>query len=236
MTKRRTFCGSAEHGIHRRSFLGRAALLGGATMQGLELLKQPAVAETLKQNEKRVILLWLAGGASQLETWDPKPGRPTGGPFAAIRTSEPGLQISELMPKMAQRMRHTAVLRSLNTRDGNHGTAARLMHLGRRDEPNVKYPDLGAVCARELTKADAQVPEYVAFYTATEGRANAVGQSGFLGARYMPMFLTTNTKPENLDREAGLSELDHRARADLRALLRPPVRCRSHFLNTRQSQ
>jgi uncharacterized protein (DUF1501 family) len=188
-------------------------------MTALNLLKEPALAEELKRKNKRVILLWLAGGASQLETWDPKPGRPTGGPFASIQTSVPGVNISELMPKMAGRLQDTAIIRSLNTKDGSHGSAARLMHLGRRDEPAVRYPDMGAVLARELGQADSAVPDYVSFYTATEGRGNAVGQSGFLGARYMPMFLTTNNKPEHLSRLEGISDEDHKMRSDLRALL-----------------
>ena len=217
-----TFCGSAEHSIDRRTFLG-SAVQGGATLGagawGLNALRQPALAEALKRQEKRVILLWLAGGASQLETWDPKPGRPTGGPYRAIQTTVPGLQISELMPKMAGRMKDTAIIRSLNTKDGSHGTGARLMHLGRRDEPNLKYPDMGAVLARELGRADSPVPDYVSFYTATEGRGNAVGQSGFLGARYAPMSLTTDNKPAFLSRQESISVSDHQQRAELQALL-----------------
>jgi hypothetical protein len=164
-------------------------------------------------------LLWLAGGASQLETWDPKPGRPTGGPFRAINTSVPGVQISELMPEMAKRMNHTAIIRSLNTKNGDHGGAARLMHLGRRDEPNLKYPDMGAVVARELGRADSQVPDYVSFYTATEGRGSSLGQSGFLGARYDAMSLTTDQIPPNLRRLEQISDIDHQDRAALRDLL-----------------
>jgi uncharacterized protein (DUF1501 family) len=196
-----------------------AAALTAADMTVLDVLRQPALASELKRQDKRVILLWLAGGASQLETWDPKPGRPTGGPFRAIPTSVPGIHISELMPRIAQRLDRTAIIRSLNTKDGSHGGGARLMHLGRRDEANLKYPDLGAVLARELGRADAKVPDYVSFYTATEGRRNALGQSGFLGARYAPMFLTTNSKPENLVRQESLSELDHQQRGELRDLL-----------------
>ena len=221
--KQRTdFCGSAEHALDRRTFLGASmqgsAMLGAGTL-GLNVLRQPALAEVLKRQEKRVILLWLAGGASQLETWDPKPGRPTGGPYRAIQTSVPGIQVSELMPKMASRLKDTAIIRSLNTKDGSHGSAARLMHLGRRDEPNLKYPDLGAVLARELGRADSPVPDYVSFYTATEGRGNAVGQSGFLGARYAPMSLTTESKPLFLARQESISIKDHEERAQLQALL-----------------
>lgn len=207
--------------VSRRSFLGAAAGAGALTadMTGLSVLKNPLLASELKSGEKRVILLWLAGGASQLETFDPKPGRPTGGPFRAIPTAVPGIHISELMPKMAERMKHTAIIRSLDTKNGDHGGGARLMHLGRRDEPAVKYPDLGAILARELGRADSKVPDYVSFYTATEGRGNAISQSGFLGARYNAMFLTEQNVPANLRRLEQINELDHQERADLRDLL-----------------
>ena len=201
--------------LDRRSFLSAS----GAALAGVPFLNSSALAGELQKQEKRVILLWLAGGASQLETWDPKPGRPTGGPFNSIATSVPSLRISELMPKMAQRMKHTAIIRSLNTRDGSHGSAARTMHLGRRDEPNIKYPDLGAVAARELGRGDNPAPDYVAFYTATEGRGNALGQSGFLGARYAPMFLTTNSKPDHLQPLDSITTEDHQQREELRRLL-----------------
>src|SRR5687768_4863222 len=89
-----------KHNVSRRSFLGAAtgaAILSAADMTALEVLQTPALAEELKSRQKRVILLWLAGGASQLETWDPKPGHANGGPFKAIPTSVPGIHISELM-------------------------------------------------------------------------------------------------------------------------------------------
>jgi uncharacterized protein (DUF1501 family) len=216
------FCGSPEHPISRRGFLGTLAV--GATafaadMTCLEMLKTPALAADLKKQQKRVILLWLAGGASQLETWDPKPGADTGGPFRAIATSVPGVYISELMPKMAQRMKHTCIIRSLNTRNGDHGGGAKLMMRGRRDEPNLQYPDLGAVVAKELGRADSKVPDYVSFYFATEGRGSAPGSAGFLGSRYAPMELYQSMIPDNIRRSSGLTDLDHKERADLRALL-----------------
>lgn len=206
----------------RRGFLGAAVAAAGAwasNMTLLNALRHPALAGELRRRDKRVILLWLAGGASQLETWDPKPGHVNGGPYRKIQTCVPGVEISELLPKMATRLKHTAIIRSLNTKIAGHGEAAELMHLGRRDEPSVRFPDLGAVVAHELGRADSQVPDYVSFYTSTEGRGNAVGQAGFLGARYAPMFLTTGNTPENLHRLESISEIDHKERADLRALL-----------------
>ena len=118
---------------------------------------------------------------------------------------------------MAQRMKHTCIIRSLNTKNGDHGGGARLMMRGRRDEPNLQYPDLGAVLARELGRADSQVPDYVSFYFATEGRGMAPGAAGFLGARYAPMELTTSMIPENIRRLDDISDLDHqRARRPAR--------------------
>jgi hypothetical protein len=218
----KNFCGSLEHSLSRRSFLGAAATAGaaviGADMTRLEAMAAP-IASDLKKKGKRVILLWLAGGSSQLETWDPKPGAATGGPFRAIPTAVPGVHISELMPQMAKRINNTCIIRSLNTRNGDHGGGAKLMMRGRMDEPNLKYPDLGAVLARELGQADSKVPDYVTFYTATEGRGMAPGASGFLGARYAPMELTTDMIPPNLRKLDGITEMDHQQRADLREFL-----------------
>src|SRR5262245_23312161 len=117
--RRITFCGSPEHAIDRRGFLAGAAGFA-ASMTGLNVLGEPAVAAELKKQQKRVILLWLAGGASQMETFDPKPGAVTGGPFRAIQTCVPGVQLCELMPQMAKRLKHTCIVRSLNTRNGDH--------------------------------------------------------------------------------------------------------------------
>jgi uncharacterized protein (DUF1501 family) len=218
--KKNTFCGSPDHGVSRRGFIGAAAGLGfAAAMNGLDALQSPAVAADMKKRQKKCIMLWLAGGASQLETFDPKPGAPTGGPFRAIKTSVPGVQISELMPEFAKRMNHACIIRSLNTRNGDHGSGAQIMMRGRRDEAALKYPDLGAVLARELGQADSKVPDYVSFYFATEGQGAAPGSSGFLGARYAPMEMYRSMMPDNISKPKDISDLDHVARADLREVL-----------------
>ncbi|QVL29927.1 DUF1501 domain-containing protein [Telmatocola sphagniphila] len=219
---RKTYCGSHEHGYNRRAFLGGALAAGAAAftdMTQLNSLAHSAMAGELKKQQKRVIMLWLAGGASQLETFDPKPGASTGGPFRSIQTDIPGVRISELMPKMAQRLKHTCIIRSLDTKNGDHGSGAQLMMRGRRNEATINYPDLGAILAREMGRADSKVPDYVSFYTQTEGRGAAPGDPGFLGSRYAPMELTASMMPENLKMLNGITELDHQQRADLRELI-----------------
>lgn len=215
---RNSFCGSQDHAMSRRRFLG-ATTTAAATMAGVGVFGDRALAQALKQKDKRVIMLWLAGGASQLETWDPKPGRPTGGPFFDTATSVPGVRISELMPLVAARLhRHTALIRSLNTENGDHGGGSVLMMRGRKNEPNLEYPDLGSILAHELGQADSQVPDYVSIYSQTEGRNFSKIGPGFLGSRYAPVQLTDRMGLENVTRPGSISELDHHQRADLRSL------------------
>ena len=212
--------GNLRIGLNRRQMLG-AATIGAAglaaNMAKLDLLAQPALADQLQKNKKSVILLWLAGGASQLETWDPKPGRATGGPFAKIQTCIPGIEISELLPLMASRLHETAIIRSLNTKIADHGQAYEVMDTGRIGEPGVQFPHLGAIVARELASVDSGVPDYVEMYTSTEGRRK--GSAGFLGARYNPMFLTDSMIPENLRKLDTIADLDHQERAELQKFL-----------------
>ena len=188
-----------------------------SNMAAVDVLSQPALASELASQNKNVILLWLAGGASQLETWDPKPGRLTGGPFAKLQTSIPGVEISELLPKMSTRLDETAIIRSLNTKIADHGQGYFLMDRGRVAEPGIQFPHLGAILSHELGQVDSRVPDYVSMYTSTEGRRQ--GSAGFLGARYNPMFLTDKMVPEDIQRLESLSDADHQERAALRDFL-----------------
>src|ERR1051325_3478861 len=94
MGGRKSFCGSPAHPISRRGFLGSLAAAAGAgafaDMTQIQALAAPVLADELRRNQKHCILLWLAGGASQLETFDPKPGAATGGPFPANQSPRPG--------------------------------------------------------------------------------------------------------------------------------------------------
>ena len=99
----RPACSATQHALHRRGFLG--GLLAGATASlcapGLCVAGETPASEALRKEQRRVLFIWLAGGASQFEMWDPKPGRETGGPFRSIPTAVPGYLVCELMPLLA---------------------------------------------------------------------------------------------------------------------------------------
>jgi hypothetical protein len=220
MTTKHQFCGSPEHVIDRRLFLqGGAATALGVSLAGLGSPVDASAAEEVRKKGKRVLLLWLAGGASQLETFDPKPGRPTGGPFKAIPTAATGVHICELMPKMAKLMKKVGVIRSLDTRIGDHGQAAVLMQRGRLNEAALNYPDFGTVVSKELGQLGTEVPEYVSMYLATEGQRWGKPDAGFLGGRYEAIALERSLRPENIDLPQGLSEQEHLDREHLRSYL-----------------
>ena len=91
-------CNSLEHVLSRRRFFQTLAAGGAAAvLPNFGLFTSPVVAAEMARKQKRMIVINMAGGLSQLESWDPKPGTPTGGPFRAIPTSVPGIHISELL-------------------------------------------------------------------------------------------------------------------------------------------
>ncbi|MEO8497562.1 MAG: DUF1501 domain-containing protein, partial [Planctomycetota bacterium] len=133
-------CGTDEHVIARRQFLGGVAAGAGAVVGGLGVLARPATAAQLAKDQKRVVVVNMAGGLSQLESWDPKPGTATGGPFRAIPTAVPGIHICELLPETAKQMMHLSLVRSINTKENDHGKGGYAMFTGRRQTPAADYP------------------------------------------------------------------------------------------------
>ena len=216
-------CGSLEHSLHRRAFLGGVGgLLGGVA--GLDALGGPLLAGEVQRRHKRVILLWMAGGLSQFESWDPKPGRKTGGPFQAIQTSVPGYRMSELMPKMAARIHKTAVIRSFSSPNTGHTgpSVNALMSGDRKDTGNLRTPSLGCLLGRELSQPGSVVPDHVSFWNATWPYSGGDKQHDFalfLGARYEPINIASKLAPDGIQLPASLTDADHRAREALREQL-----------------
>jgi hypothetical protein len=136
-------CNTMAHQVARRRFLGTLAAGAGTMVGGLGAFAAPAIAGALGAAQKRIVVFNMHGGLSQLESWDPKPGVETGGPFLSIPTSVPGIHICELLPKTAQQMHHLCLVRGVNTSEDDHGKGAYLMLTGRRQTPAGEFPQLG---------------------------------------------------------------------------------------------
>src|SRR5262249_35601556 len=202
-------CHSPEHRLSRRAFLGT----GAAGWRGFAGRVHPSTAAELKKTQERVVVIDLRGGVSQLETWDPKPGTDTGGPFQAIPTSVPGLHVCELLPYTAKQMHRLAVIRGLNTAEDDHGKGRIIVETGRRKEPNQEDPPLGAVCARLLGPEDSPLPGHIHITPKGEGGFNK-GDSAFLGPKFASVSLGDGKPPANLLRPSSISEAaDHQRNA-----------------------
>src|SRR5512134_2653853 len=104
-----------------------------------------AAAATPKRKSKSCILLWMNGGPSQMDTFDLKPGHANGGPFKEIPTNVPGIKISEHLPKLAKHADRMAIIRSMSTREADHGRATYLMRTGRMPGGPIQFPGMGSV-------------------------------------------------------------------------------------------
>jgi hypothetical protein len=138
------------------------------------------------QRKRSCILLWMSGGPSQLDTWDLKPGHKNGGPFKPIATRVPGIKISEHLPKIAKYMDHQAIVRSLHSKEGDHGRATYLLRTGNVPQGPIQYPSLGALISKELGDEHAALPNFVSIAPFRVLNQGAFG-SGFLGPRYAPL-------------------------------------------------
>lgn len=204
-------CGSSEHTIARRQFLG--AMGTGAVVGGLGVLAQPAAAAKLKQEQKRVIVIYMSGGLSQLESWDPKPKTDTGGPFRAIPTSVPGVHISELLPMTAKNMNRLAIVRSINTKNNDHGKGRYQMTYGRNQSPALQYPSLGAVCAKALMPPSSGLPGHIRVSGGSGSRGN---DAAYLGPKFSSISIGNGKAPQNSARPKGLTVTADELRNDFR--------------------
>jgi uncharacterized protein (DUF1501 family) len=205
-------CHSADHVLSRRSFV--AGLAAGAPLAGSlagAIAATPEVARQLQAKHKRILNIFLHGGVSQLECWDPKPNTDTGGPFRAIPTSVPGIHICELLPHTARQMHHLAIVRSLNTKNQDHGKGQVEMVTGRTRMLGVDYPHLGAVAAKSLTPGERfTLPGHVLI----RGGGPGNGQAAYLGPKYASVVMDDGKPPKYTERPASLTtEADARRNA-----------------------
>ena len=138
-----------EH-LSRRAFLkGALATAGGLAVANWGgLFHSQSIAQEAARRNKRCILLWANGGASQLDTFDMKRGRPTSGPFRPMATNVPGIEICEYLPRLSRLADKLAIIRSMRTQSPDHPDGIYHMHTCYRQAERVPYPEIGAMIAK----------------------------------------------------------------------------------------
>ncbi len=193
----------------RRSFLqsSLAGMLGFTLSE--DFLRHAIAAPAPQSKPKNCILLWMDGGPSQLETFDPKPGTRNGGPTQAIQSSIPGVQISEHLPQMAEALQHLNLIRSMVSSEGSHQRAKYLGHTGYNPQPTIQHPSLGAMVSEELGNPDFSLPQFVSINGPSFG-------PGYLGQEHAPFVVNNATKKiENVQPPKSVDQSRFRSRLAL---------------------
>lgn len=204
--------------ISRRNWL-RAATFGAALGSGSWLSPFASLAAANPHRKKSVILLWMNGGPATIDLWDLKPEHENGGAFKPLTTTAPGLSISEHLPKLAARGKDLAVIRSLVSKEGDHGRATLFVKTGYAPVGPIQFPHVGAAVAKELMSEATDLP---AFVSIAPGRTASIG-GGFLGPRFAPLVVGDGATAPNeltvpdLERSADVSAETLQKRVELLA-------------------
>ena len=145
-----------------------------ASILGMPISNLLAATPRKGGTAEHVILFWNSGGMSHLDTWDPKPGRPVQGEFNPIKTSVPGMEISEIFPELAKQMHNAALIRSIRGTNGDHGRAQYELQTGFNQAPNVMHPGLGSIVVHERDPL-GDLPAYISI-SGNPARAGYLGQ------------------------------------------------------------
>ena len=217
-------CPTGEHALHRRLFL--KGLAGGALASVTSfkgLFQNPAFASEVKKARKHCILLWLCGAPSQFETWDPKPGRPTGGPFGSIPTTIPGIHFSSLMPLSASIAHKLNVVRSMKTTQSEHLQAINLLQRGNPERAGFTRPTLGSALSSAIGQLDASIPNFILLDPIPGGNEFEAFKSGnwagWLGAEHAPVRLGGDYSQILSSQSEEISRDDKESREILRKFL-----------------
>jgi hypothetical protein len=163
-----------------------------------------------KERPRSLITLWMGGGPSQLETFDPHPATDIGGETRAIDTKLPGVQLCHLLPNMAEQIQEMCLIRSMISKEGDHERGTYLVKTGYRPDPTLIHPSLGAILAHESHAPGVEIPRYVSILN-----SQWPTRGGFLGDDYDP-FKVLDPK-QNLQNMKAQVEKDRQSRrlADL---------------------
>lgn len=165
----------------RRAFLQAGSL--GFLGINLPQMLRAAGGTGLSGKAQSCILLWLEGGPSQMDTWDPKPNSA----FKAISTNVAGIQVSELLPQVARRMDKLALVRSMHTKGNDHPQGTHYAITGHEPNPAMHFPSIGAIVAKEAGARNGMPPHVLAPQWERSRQYEEYFRAGFLGADFDPM-------------------------------------------------
>jgi hypothetical protein len=215
--------------VSRREFLtlGSVGALG-TSMSGW-LAPFAAAAAANPQRKRSCILLWMNGGPSTIDLFDLKVGHENGGPYKEIATAAPGLRFGEHLPKLARNAKEIAVVRSMSTKEGDHGRATYYLRTGNLPTGALQFPTLGSLISKELGDQQSELPNFVSVAPFRLFAQGAFGP-GFLGPQYTPLVIGENNnfgaprpnedvdgllKVQDLDRPADVAPRQAESRFDL---------------------
>lgn len=180
--------------LDRRSFV-KAGLLGASGLTLSQLLQTEARADQATTRRPSVIILWMRGGPSHIDMWDPKPDAPVEyrGEFGVSSTSVPGIQLSDMLPMCGRIQEKWSIIRSLHHNDAGHSSGDQICFTGYPSGPNPDenvYPSCGSIVARQLGHLSPHLPAYVMIPRLLPGAG-----AGYLGVAYKPF--ETQADPAN---------------------------------------
>lgn len=184
-------------GMNRRTCLRTLASLGAGAGTLVSWQGRLAAHMQAASSTRRLIVLWMPGGPSQLDTFDLKPGHANGGPFKELQTSVPGMRFSEHLPQLSKLAEHMALVRGMQTKEGDHSRGTYLIRTGQRPGSPLQYPAIPAALAKELSGSHTDRPAYVSILPNSFINPPAFS-AGFLGTSREPLTVggTTSFDPQ----------------------------------------
>ncbi len=182
-------CNSGHH-LSRRSLMKGLLTTGGMAVANWGVLTHSqTIAAEAKRSGKRCIMLYMEGGVSQIDTFDMKPGRPTGGEFRPVQTKVTGIQVCEYLPNIARHADKLGIIRSMRTKTPDHGPGGYYMHTGYHPGERFPHPEAGAMIAKYCENPESDLPSFVKI-----GSGSGIYGAGYLGPKHEPFVVAEDGK------------------------------------------
>lgn len=172
--------------LDRRTWAQRMAMAAVGGLSSSWLGRLAGAFDDPPRPKRSCLLLWMNGGPSQTDTFDLKPGHAHGGPFRPIATSAPDCMVGEHLPEVAKWMHRLSVIRSMSTREGDHGRARDHLRSGYLPQGPIQFPVLGSVVSHAHGPPTGELPHYVSILPRGLFRAG-IPPAGFLGSEHAPL-------------------------------------------------